>query len=220
MASGWLVGTESAGEIHRLLAEARADDRRLLLTRAALGRALALWLARNGAAAELIAIADALEAADEVDCEPGTEELVADVLFQLATPEINAPVEPQTVRALLERLEASSPATGPLAQVTVADGSLLELRAEAGELVLRLRDWTEAVWSIRFSGVVAFQALDAFGDDLSHATTTTSGRLWSEVGTRAPDALRLASCFAFWSAWGGGPVLEVVADGCQVAKEG
>ena len=99
LASGDLV----AG-LHEKLLLARADFQ-LFLTRKTLSLAISRFLRGEIKEEDLVAWANLLEAKDEILYEPGYERVLADVVFQVASPEINAPLVPTTCKALLNVLK-------------------------------------------------------------------------------------------------------------------
>jgi hypothetical protein len=76
----------------------------MIVTRRTLQVALQRLLAGRVGAEELTAWANDIEGRDEVRYESGFEKLIATILFEIATPEINRPLAPAGVRELLGRL--------------------------------------------------------------------------------------------------------------------
>ena len=100
-----ITGEEQPDEILKLRRTGSARSiGHLLLTKRALGRMLARCEAGELQSAELVEIANQLEARDEVDYERGAERVIADTLFELASPEINGELTPTRCRDLIRRL--------------------------------------------------------------------------------------------------------------------
>lgn len=99
-----LSGNEMLLELRAMRAKASADGNQMLLTRSALARLLDRHTAGELTTDELVGLANELEANDEVDYEPEAEEVVASVLFELASPEINGALTADKVRCLREHL--------------------------------------------------------------------------------------------------------------------
>jgi hypothetical protein len=80
---------------------------RLLLSRKTVALAINRFLGGEINEEELVAWANLLETEDRVCYEPGHEKTIADVVFQVASPEINAPLVRSTCEALLGELVGS-----------------------------------------------------------------------------------------------------------------
>jgi hypothetical protein len=110
-----LDGNESRDTVAALRRAARHGGEQILLLRPALLRLLDRHQAGEVTAAELAALADELEANEEVDFEEGAERLIGSVLFHLSTPELNGDLTADKVRVLraaLDSGDAAALATG------------------------------------------------------------------------------------------------------------
>ena len=99
-----ITGEERPNDV----AELRRNSRHLLLERRALTRLIRRYESGDLTDTDLTEIANQLEARDDVDYEPGTERAIADVLFELAAPEINGDLNPARCAHLIRRLESST----------------------------------------------------------------------------------------------------------------
>lgn len=83
----------------------------LVIKKEDLLRVIDRFLAGSITAEQLQEWAETLEVRDDVSFDPKEEELLDDVFFRIATPEINAPLTPEVVRQLRhELLQGGSPA--------------------------------------------------------------------------------------------------------------
>jgi hypothetical protein len=105
-----LSGDESRQLVQELRARAaKAREGNIVLTREALARILERHASGELAAEELMQLANELEANDEIDYEPNAEAIIADVLFELSTPEINGMPTIERSRALRDGLMTAQP---------------------------------------------------------------------------------------------------------------
>jgi hypothetical protein len=95
-----LSGNEHRADVVAMRRSAAKGGDHILVTRQALARILDRHLSGAMTAADLVEIANELESNDEVDYEGDGEAVVAQVLFELASPEINGPLTPERSRAL------------------------------------------------------------------------------------------------------------------------
>lgn len=89
-------------ELERLLSHGAGTP--IIVSRHTLRTALSRFLANEIDLADLTNWAGALELEDQARYEPGFEKLIASILFCLATPEINEPVNSDVARNLLRQL--------------------------------------------------------------------------------------------------------------------
>jgi hypothetical protein len=105
-----LSGEESRHRVQELRATAaKGGEGNVVLTREALARILERHASGELATEELTELASELEANDEIDYEPDAEAAIADVLFELSTPEINGMPTIERSRALRDGLVTGHP---------------------------------------------------------------------------------------------------------------
>lgn len=75
------------------------------LTRQDIANVLSRFLDHKLSATDLEDWADAIEGRDEIGFEEGHEDLLKDIIFELANPEIHEPLTHQLVVEMLERLK-------------------------------------------------------------------------------------------------------------------
>lgn len=92
------------GELEWLIAAGESADGRITVTRGALRKALERFMAGEVTAHDLVAWASLLEAHDRIEYERGFEKVIADVLFSVASPEINEPLSVDSCHRLVEQL--------------------------------------------------------------------------------------------------------------------
>lgn len=90
-------------ELERLLLSATVANP-IVISRQTLRTAVQRFLANEFGLSDLMAWANRLEGHDHVQYEPGFEKLIANVVFQIATPEINRSLNPNTCHELLNEL--------------------------------------------------------------------------------------------------------------------
>lgn len=100
-----ITGDEPPEGIAALIRESRT----LLVTRRALARILRRHLSAALTLAQITEIADLLEAREAVDYEVGSEMLIADVLFELASPELHEELTAIHCADIIGRLELPAP---------------------------------------------------------------------------------------------------------------
>ncbi len=93
-----LTGNEDAREIFRLRT---AGDKVFLVSRKTLLRLIERFVGGEVDAKQVEGYADAVEVMDDVENEDGYEELIATILFQLSSPEINGSLTPDEVERIL-----------------------------------------------------------------------------------------------------------------------
>jgi len=98
-----LTGTERAEEIHSLRQAKSGQE--LMVSRNAIIRVLERFAAGHITAKEVEDWADSLEAMDGVQYEDGHQDTIAEVLFQLGAPEINAPLDNEGAQKLISKLK-------------------------------------------------------------------------------------------------------------------
>ena len=106
-----LTGNENATQIEALrsLRAQGAVQEPLVLTRRALARMIERYGTGEITTAELVRLANSVEAVDGVDYEAGAEAEIAQVLFELAAPEINGEVSYERSQKLLAQLTPERP---------------------------------------------------------------------------------------------------------------
>jgi hypothetical protein len=92
-------------ELEGLIAAGSPADGRVTVTRGALRKALERFIAGEVTAHELVSWASLLEAHDRIEYEQGFEKVIADVLFSVASPQINEPLSATSCYRLVEQLE-------------------------------------------------------------------------------------------------------------------
>jgi hypothetical protein len=92
-------------ELDRLMASTHSDEI-LVVTCRTLRTALGRFLAREVAGSDLVVWASLIEAHDRVTYESGFEALIADIIFCIASPEINGFLSDESCRRLLSQLGA------------------------------------------------------------------------------------------------------------------
>ncbi len=98
-----LTGKEIGEQVSAIRRQAPASGS-ILLDKSAVIELLRRCAHHELTALELSGIANELEAFDEIDYEPGAEGLIATVLFEIASPEINIKITPQRCLELIELL--------------------------------------------------------------------------------------------------------------------
>jgi hypothetical protein len=101
-----ITGNERPNELATLRRQSGGDpsNPHLLLTKQALARFLARYVAGELNSTDLVEVANQLEMRDEIDYESGAEAVIADVLFEVASPEINGDLARTRCGELVHRL--------------------------------------------------------------------------------------------------------------------
>lgn len=98
-----LIGdSDLMAELRQILASGKTH----LLTRDALSQIIQRCILGDITSETLTEWANGAEMRDEIDYEIGVEAHIADVMFELSTPEINGDLSVAKLQALLERLRA------------------------------------------------------------------------------------------------------------------
>jgi hypothetical protein len=90
-------------EIEQLLSRHTVENP-IIVSRQTIRIALQRFLENEYDVGELVEWANLIEAYDQVQYESGFEQLIADVLFSIASPEINEPLTADSCRRLIGRL--------------------------------------------------------------------------------------------------------------------
>jgi hypothetical protein len=98
-----LVDKNIRDELEQLL-QRDAVDNPIIVSRSTLRVALERFLENEVVVDDLVSWANLIEAYDQVQYEVGFEKLIADVLFSIASPEINGPLNRGTCRRFLSQL--------------------------------------------------------------------------------------------------------------------
>jgi hypothetical protein len=100
---------EGKGDINRIiekLSEYSYDSEPLaVLTRENVIKLLKSFLEGNISSKDIQIWADAVEMRDDIDYEEGFEQVIADQLYILSEPEINGPLNGDTVKNIIEELK-------------------------------------------------------------------------------------------------------------------
>lgn len=96
-----LTGLESIEEIR----EAFRNNCSLMLSATALRTLLSKFIAGEVSTATIVEITDEFEH-ERVDYEPGKQKLIAEVLFEISTPEINGRLSVNRSKELIEKLSS------------------------------------------------------------------------------------------------------------------
>jgi hypothetical protein len=99
-----LTGLESIEQVVQMKKDLSAHP--LLVSRQTLARLVERFEVAALTESELSCLAEALDVAEEVQYEPGYEDLVGQVLFDLSSPEINGPLTQSKCAELLSVLKA------------------------------------------------------------------------------------------------------------------
>lgn len=90
-------------EFERLLLHSTIENP-IIVSRRTLRTALQRILANELDSDDLVAWANSIESHDQVRYEPGFEKLIADIVFRIASPEINEPLDSESYRRLISQL--------------------------------------------------------------------------------------------------------------------
>lgn len=105
-------------------------------------------------------------------------------------------------------------------EINVSDAEIRSFHNDLGkDLVVKIRDWREKFFEIRFEGVVAMVAVSPLGEALSHGVEESSGFLIQETIKIIEDIdMNKLSLYSFISAWSEKSIFSVLAENFKIDK--
>jgi len=105
------------------------------------------------------------------------------------------------------------------AKLPFADGKVLRLSLDGGEICAHCLDWQNRAFCVRFSDVIGYEVFSIEGEDLSHGTVNSTDPFIKRASKVAQDDEEGLWCFAVWSAWSDEALMRVVARGFRVEMD-
>lgn len=105
------------------------------------------------------------------------------------------------------------------AQIRFADGEVIRLFTEVGEIGVQYKDWQEQQFRLIFADVVGYEVFSIEGEELSHGTASLDDPFIERACLIAREDPQGLCCFALWSAWTNEVLMRIVARSYRVERD-